>query len=94
MNVAETFEKYSGEFLEFGRVQNPYSGRPDLHAFIMLDRLVAGQSDIISSAEHDEIYLDVSPQALEVVATEHHILTLVRCGVRYSQEFDCLCMFV
>jgi len=94
MNIAETFEKYEDEHGEFERIQNPRSGRPDLCAFLILDNLIAGTSKIISDAEHDEIFLDTSIEALSFVATEAHIIALVRCGVRYSEEFDCLCMFV
>ena len=90
----EQYEKHEAEFLEFARVQNKTSGRADLHAFNLLDRLVPGKSDIVSAAEHDEIWLDVSPEELAKAATEEQIIELIRCGVRYDEGTDSLALFV
>lgn len=87
------FEKYNDEFCKFENVQNKLSNRPDLHAFILLDKLVPGNSDIVSASEHDEFYLDIDIQKLEQVITEEQIVDLVRCGVRYDTGYDCLSMF-
>lgn len=92
--TAELYEKYEAEYLEFDRVQNKTSGRRDIHAFNLLDKLVPGTGDIVSCAEHDEIWLEVSPEALAVVATEDQIVELIRCGVRYDSQTDSLAMFV
>lgn len=67
--------------------------RADLTAFMLLDQLVPGQKDMISSAEHDEFYLSVSPEEVNAVATDEELLTLIRCGVRYDAESDSFCMF-
>lgn len=81
------------EFLRFERIKDPLSKRPDLCAFILLDRLVPGVSDIVSSSEHDEFFLSIDCEELAAVATRDDIITLVRCGVRYSDDSGCLCMF-
>ena len=86
--MGDIFEKFNDDYLKFDRVENKKSQRPDLHAFLLLDELFPGTSDIIGAACHDEIYLDVDPEGL----SEENILELVRCGVRYSD--DSLCMFV
>ncbi len=90
-NIEEIFEKHNNEFLEFDRVENKRSNRPDLHAFILLDELFPGDRDLISSAEHDEIWLDITTEDIGNL-TEDQIIELVRCGVRYDEE--ALCMFV
>ena len=90
----EQYEKYIGEFLKFAKVENKTSNRADLHAFNLLDKLVPGTCDIVSAAEHDEIWLAVSPDELAKVATEEQIIELIRCGVRYDRDTDCLAMFV
>ena len=93
MTLEEMFEKYDDEYLNFERVDEPLHSRPDICAFILLDRLLPNPGrDIVDAAEHDEIFLDVDIDKLEGVATEADILTLVRCGVRYG-EYG-LCMFV
>ncbi len=96
--IKETFERYSdaGEFLKFNRIPESerLSGRPDLCAFIFLDKLFPSENgrDIICGAEHDKIYLDVSNrQLLESDITDEQILYLVRCGVCMDDEG--LCMF-
>lgn len=90
----EQYEKHEAEFLKFERVQNKTSGRADLHAFNLLDKLVPGKSDMVSAAEHDEIWLAVSPDDLAKVATEEQIIDLIRCGVRYDNQTDSLALFV
>ena len=94
-NLEELFDKHDDEYLEFERIQNKLSSRPDIHAFILLNSLVQSDSrDMVSAAEHDEIFLDVDPEELAQVATEEQIVDLIRCGVRYSAEHDSLAMFV
>jgi hypothetical protein len=92
-NLNEIFEKYNKEYLKFDQITDPRSKRPDLHAFLLLDELVPGTSDMISDSAHDEFFLEVSPDELAKVATEDQIRDLIRCGVRYSTEYNCLAMF-
>jgi hypothetical protein len=81
------------EYLKFDRVPNKRSNRPDLHAFILLDELVPGKTDIVCSATHDEIFLDTDLASLAAVITDEQIVELIRCGVRGNPEYDCLAMF-
>jgi hypothetical protein len=67
--------------------------RPDLNAFLLLDRLCPGKHDIVVAAEHDKIFLSVEVESLSA-ATEEDILDLMRCGVRYDSGSDSLAMFV
>ena len=96
MNLKEIWDKYMhGEFLKFERVHNQLSNRPDIHAFLLLDKLVPRPNrDMVSSAEHDEIWLDVDPEELAEAATEEQIIELIRCGVRFDSQTDSLAMFV
>ena len=92
--VIEFTEALGEEFLKFDRVQQKLSSRPDIHAFILLNKLVPSGHDIVVNAAHDEIWLDVDPTDLARVANEHDIVDLVRCGVRYDEEYSSLAMFV
>lgn len=97
MTLAElekVFEKYDGEFLHFEHVENRLSNRPDLHAFLLIDKLVPGTGDIVTSAEHDEIWLDVPLYLLAEVITEMQVRELVGCGVRYDSDLESLALFV
>ena len=91
MDMSERFDAVDDEFLNFDRIENKRSKRPDLHAFLLLDELFPceGKSDMVCCAEHDEIWLDIPEDAK---LTDEQIVELVRCGVRYD---DCgFCMFV
>lgn len=92
--LVKAFEEHDDEFLNFENVENKLSERPDLHAFILLDRLVPGRTDMVSAAEHDEIYLDVNIESLAEAITKEQVLELVRCGVRVDSYHESLCMFV
>lgn len=91
--VCQVFTEHDGEFLKFDRVKEKFSNRKDLHAFILMDRLVPKHSGIISGASHDVIFLEVSIEDLKV-ATKEQIIDLIRSGVMNSSEYDCLTMFV
>lgn len=93
IDLSAAFERADGEFLKFDRIENKRSTRPDLHAFLLLDELVPGTTDIVGSAEHDEIFLSVQPDDLAAAATEDHIRDLHRCGVMYHEEYESLYMF-
>ncbi len=95
IDLEKAFEAAEDEFLQFKSIENPLHPRPDICAFLKLHELVPGKShDMVAAAEHDEIYLDVDPEALAAVATQEDIVYLHRCGVRLSSETDSLAMFV
>lgn len=94
MDLEETFDKFEEEYLQFNRIEKPLHRRPDLCAFLLLDRLVPGTGDMVSDVTHDEIWLDVDCDQLADVATEEDIMTLVRCGVMYDDKAEALSMFV
>jgi len=93
--LVATFNKYDDEYLIFRNVANKLSRRPDMHAFILLDKLIPGDgmSDLIVAAEHDQFFIDIEPEALAMVATEEIILELVRCGIVYDEETESLSFF-
>jgi len=92
--LVELFEKYDEEFLQFDKVLDRTSHRPDLHAFVLLDKIIPGSTDIVSGAEHDEIFLGIDLEEFARRVTEEQIVELNQCGVRYASEYDCLAMFV
>ncbi|MBC9904789.1 hypothetical protein [Achromobacter xylosoxidans] len=95
LDLEAVFEKFDDEYIRFERIENPAHSRPDVCAFIMLDRLVpGGKRDMVCSAEHDEIWLDIDLDKLAAVASEEDILALVRCGVRLDNDISSLAMFV
>lgn len=89
------FETYNDDHGKFERVQNPVHARPDLCAFLTLDRLCPSPGrDMVTAAGHDEIFLGIDVDALARVATEDDVLLLTRCGVRFDRSNDCLALFV
>lgn len=94
INLQERFEKFEDDYLEFEKINNKRSLRPDLHAFILLDELFPGKKEIISSSGYEEIYLDIDIEEFRLRITDLQIQELVRCGIRYHKEFDCLALYV
>lgn len=94
IDLDATFEKHNDDYLKFERVENKLHSRPDLCAFLLLDKLLPNDGrDMVCAAEHDEIFLDADCEKLAEVATEEDILTLTRCGVHYDSYTDSLAMF-
>lgn len=96
IDIAEFFELHHDQYLKYSDIPpiRKRSNRPDLNALILLDRLVPGYQDIVSSSHHDEIYLEVSVEQLVEAASEDDLLDLIRSGVRYDSDVEALCMFV
>lgn len=92
--MKDLFEKFAADYSKFDRVKNKRSLRPDLHAFMLLDTILPGTSDMVCCAEHDEIFLEVDTEALSQVATEDQLRELHRCGVRHEVGENALVMFV
>ena len=92
-DLHDKFEAVNDDYRKFERVENKRSNRPDLHAFLVLDEIFPSVGrDIVAAASHDVIYLEVEGDNL-VRLMDSEILELVRCGVMYDGESDCLSMF-
>lgn len=91
--LRDLFEKHGEEFLKFDLAGRTGVTRPDLAAFILLDQLCPASGDIVSGANHDEIYLNIEVEELAKVITEDQVIELIRCGVRYDDQDGVLCMF-
>ena len=89
----ERLTEFGYGMCKFEDVDEKLSQRPDLHAFIRLDQWFPDDTDIVTSAEHDQIYLGVKETDVESLSDEQ-IVELSRCGVWLDSEFDCLSMFV
>ena len=95
MDLKEVFDKYADEYMEFDRVENKLHSRPDICAFLLLDKLVPSEGNpMVSVADNSGIYLDTDCEKLAAVATEDDILMLRRCGVRYDSYSEWLMMLV
>lgn len=93
-HLKEMFDKYQEEHGEFSEITNQFSSSPDIHAFILLDKLCPAEGeDMISCANHDEIFLRVAPDDVAEIITEEQVRDLVRCGVMYNEDEDCFWMF-
>lgn len=92
--IKKIFQKHQNEFHSFKDIKNKLSKRDDLHAFLLLDKIIPNDHSMIASADHDVIYLNIEIEDLEQAVTEEQIIELIRCGVFYDEEFDCLGMFV
>jgi hypothetical protein len=99
-NLVEKLDAFMNEHgSEYGTDENipperRLHRRPDINAFLLLDRLSPGDRDMVSAGEHDEIFLDVEPHELMKVASEEDLLDLMRCGVFYDSEANSLVMLV
>lgn len=93
LSLHDRFEAVDDDYIKFERIASPRSRRPDLHAFLLLDELQPGTTDMISASEHDEFFLDIDIEKLNEVITDEQILELTRCGIRVDESNDCLSMF-
>lgn len=97
--VIDLFEQHGDEeYIRDERIKpdRRLHRRPDINAFLLLDRLAGDSStdrDMVCAAEHDEFYLAVGPDNIAAKATEEDIIDLIRCGVRYDSSHCGFAMF-
>lgn len=95
--MSEFMESKRDEFLKFDRVKLPSSRRPDLCAFLLLDKLAfceeTHDEDMVSGSEHDEIWLSADPKLVAAAATDEDLIDLVRCGVMYDGDVEAFWLF-
>lgn len=94
IDLIAAFEKFDDDFLKFDKIDKKLHARPDVCAFILIDKLLPNDGcDMVEGAEHDKIYLNADCDQLAKIATEEDVLTLVRCGVFFDSATDGLAMF-
>lgn len=95
MGLSEMFGKHKDDHGGFNLVENKLSNRQDLHAFLLLEKLCpfSHSKRIIGSPSDDEIYLSIDCDELEEAITDEQVLELVRCGIMYDEQYECLTMF-
>ena len=93
-SLNDRFKQANDDYNKFELIQNKRSQRADIHAFLILDELQPGNKDLISATGHDTIFLDVDVEQLNIIITDEQVLELVRAGVMYNREYDCLEMIV
>ena len=96
LDLREVSDRREDEFLEFKKIVDPKHIRPDLCAFLMLSEILPSKfgHDMVCSAEHDQIWLDVDCEELAKVIAEAQFVDLMRCGVMYDDDTESLSMFV
>ena len=86
--LREFFEANNDEYRESEKIppERRLHRRPDINAFLLLDRLVPGDRDIVCGAEHDEFFIGIDTEDLAMSdATDDDILDLIRSGVMLGQ---------
>lgn len=91
--LVEWFGKADDEFLKFERIPEAdrRHSRPDLCAFLYLHEKLGGKDDVLRAADHDKVWLEFDGLGR---LCEDDVIYLRRCGVRYDEEADALCMYV
>ncbi|WAL81346.1 hypothetical protein OYT13_15960 [Pandoraea sp. XJJ-1] len=78
--------------------ENRLANRQDLHAFMLLESILPYSDergrDMVCSAEHYQIWLDVDIEDLADKISSAQISELVACGVFYDSDVSSLGMFV
>jgi hypothetical protein len=87
------FDDADSKYLDFSKVNEKLSNRPDLNAFLLLDNLQPGSIDIVGSSSHDEFYLGIDVETLAESITEQQVYDLISSGVLYNSSYNSLYLF-
>lgn len=94
MTVAEFFKKHSGEYLRYQGDEDIENVTHDLYVFNKLAPFAEKSKALLVSATYEEIWFGVDPEEVFKCSTKLDMIRLIRCGLRYSEEHECFCMFV
>lgn len=94
MTIEELFEKHQDEFLQYERDYSLKDKAKDVTLFNMLSDKIPPHKDLIIGAWYEEIFFDVDLDDFVTFFSEEEIVRMIRCGLRYDSERECLCMFV
>jgi len=92
MILKEHFNEFSTEYSRFDHVKNKLSDKPDVHALMLLDKLILGGQCIIKEAKSHYIIFDINVNNLMEVITDEQVRDLRRCKVFYYIPGDVLIM--
>lgn len=93
MNVKELFTKYEDEFLNYKADLTIPATAQDCIIFSTLAPFVE-RGDLVGHLGYEQIYLNVDPQLVVSQLNEEVVLKMIRCGLRYSEDQECFCMFL
>lgn len=93
-SIKVRFDKFDSESHKFERIPEAERLHPNqrLCVFMKVASLMSDPEKFEVFAEHDIIGMPNDDEFKSPI-TDDDILYLVRCGVRWSTEFDCLAMF-
>ncbi len=93
--LVKMFEAASVAYLGNTPIKNADTPRMDLHGMLLLDKLDPTNSirDMITSAEHDEIWLSADPKVVMENITQEQVQELVQCGIMYDEDCDSFHLF-
>ena len=91
----EIWKLHDDEYCRTENIKNKICESTDLSALMLIHKFMIDKvADLIVSSEHDIIYLTPIDNLDLKKIKESDILDLIRYGVRYEDDFDCLTMFV
>lgn len=90
----EFFEKHAEEYLAHAKDPDLSGIVHDFYIFSKLANYAVPHRDLLVDARYEEIYFSVDPEQVYRDLPEEEMIRLIRCGLRYSAEHECFCMFV
>lgn len=89
MQIAELFEKHNNQFLK-----SEARRCDDQFTIISNMRRVCRDNALIDSSHHDMITFGVDIYDFMEEFTESEIVEMIRCGLIYNDEWECLGLYV
>lgn len=86
------------DYCNFSKVAQKSASRPDVHAMIVLDRLLLDLRSmslpLIHCVKNSTVWFTITAEQFKEVATIEIIRELVRCGVSYDLHHNCLALIM
>lgn len=80
----DLFAAHEDEARHYDRIAVKLSDRPDIHGMLMLNWLDPQTGDIISAADHDQVWFAAKPEVVARNITEDQVKDLLRCGIYFE----------
>ena len=99
MNIQELkklFKKHSeNEYIEFEKVENKKSKFADIHGLLLLEEKFPPNEishGILDNFDYETATINIEIEEDNIPLTENDIIELLRCGIDYDEDLECLTM--
>jgi hypothetical protein len=91
-DIEEMFKEHDSEFLDYGKHSHLRDVKTQWFIMNMLNNVTPNR-DLIIASSRDYIWFATKPETFMECFNQREIVDMIRCGLMYDSEYECLAIF-